>query len=307
MYGDPEIHDLKARAGRPSRRRARRISLWAKASTGFWATSSGCSSPPAMRSSPRWAPIRPSTSTSRALAACCTRCPIGATTRTPTPSSPRPRETQAKLIYLANPDNPMGSWHPAATIEPMIAPCPRGDTPDAGRGLCRPCPRRHRAAHRRRRPPRHPDAHLFQGLRPGRASAWATPSATPDLIRAFDKVRNHFGVGRIAQAGALAALADQAWLAEVRARSPPRAPARRHRRATTGCRPCPPPPTSSPSTAAATATSPSGPRRPHRPRRLRPDALRRPAGPLHPHLLRHRTDLAILAEALPEALAQASR
>jgi histidinol-phosphate aminotransferase len=27
---------------------------------------------------------------------------------------------------------------------------------------------------------------------------------------AFDKVRNHFGVGRIAQAGALAALADQA-------------------------------------------------------------------------------------------------
>jgi histidinol-phosphate aminotransferase len=37
-----------------------------------------------------------------------------------------------------------------------------------------------------------------------------------DLIRSFDKVRNHFGVGRIAQAGALAALADQAYLAEVR-------------------------------------------------------------------------------------------
>ncbi len=39
----------------------------------------------------------------------------------------------------------------------------------------------------------------------------------PDLIRAFDKVRNHFGVGRIAQAGALAALADQDWLARVKA------------------------------------------------------------------------------------------
>jgi histidinol-phosphate aminotransferase len=38
----------------------------------------------------------------------------------------------------------------------------------------------------------------------------------PDLIRAFDKVRNHFGLGRVAQAGALAALADQGWLAEVR-------------------------------------------------------------------------------------------
>jgi histidinol-phosphate aminotransferase len=40
----------------------------------------------------------------------------------------------------------------------------------------------------------------------------------PSLIRSFEKVRNHFGIGRIAQAGALAALADQPWLAEVRAK-----------------------------------------------------------------------------------------
>jgi histidinol-phosphate aminotransferase len=40
----------------------------------------------------------------------------------------------------------------------------------------------------------------------------------PDLVRAFDKVRNHFGVGRIAQAGALAALSDQTWLGQVAAR-----------------------------------------------------------------------------------------
>jgi histidinol-phosphate aminotransferase len=39
--------------------------------------------------------------------------------------------------------------------------------------------------------------------------------AAPALVSAFDKVRNHFGVGRIAQAGALAALADQGWLAHV--------------------------------------------------------------------------------------------
>nr|MCU0912847.1 aminotransferase class I/II-fold pyridoxal phosphate-dependent enzyme [Paracoccaceae bacterium] len=37
------------------------------------------------------------------------------------------------------------------------------------------------------------------------------------LAQAFDKVRNHFGVGRIAQAGALAALADRGWIAFVRA------------------------------------------------------------------------------------------
>jgi histidinol-phosphate aminotransferase len=37
------------------------------------------------------------------------------------------------------------------------------------------------------------------------------------LIAAFDRVRNHFGVGRIAQAGALAALGDRDWIAGVRA------------------------------------------------------------------------------------------
>ena len=36
-----------------------------------------------------------------------------------------------------------------------------------------------------------------------------------DLITAFNKVRNHFGMCRISQAGALAALKDQEWLAKV--------------------------------------------------------------------------------------------
>jgi histidinol-phosphate aminotransferase len=38
----------------------------------------------------------------------------------------------------------------------------------------------------------------------------------PALVAAFDRVRNHFGLGRIVQAGALAALADVAHLASVR-------------------------------------------------------------------------------------------
>ena len=37
----------------------------------------------------------------------------------------------------------------------------------------------------------------------------------PELIAAFDRVRNHFGVNALAVAGALAALADRAWLAQV--------------------------------------------------------------------------------------------
>jgi histidinol-phosphate aminotransferase len=52
-------------------------------------------------------------------------------------------------------------------------------------------------------------AHGMAGVRVGYAIAHA------DLAAAFDRVRNHFGVGRIAQAGALAALADRDWLAGV--------------------------------------------------------------------------------------------
>ena len=38
------------------------------------------------------------------------------------------------------------------------------------------------------------------------------------LIKAFNKVRNHFGMNRAAQAGALAALQDTEWLAHVQER-----------------------------------------------------------------------------------------
>jgi histidinol-phosphate aminotransferase len=41
----------------------------------------------------------------------------------------------------------------------------------------------------------------------------------PELALAFDKVRDHFGMSRISQAGALAALADQEWLTSVRERT----------------------------------------------------------------------------------------
>jgi histidinol-phosphate aminotransferase len=40
----------------------------------------------------------------------------------------------------------------------------------------------------------------------------------PELISAFDKVRNHYGVNLVAQRGALAALQDQAYLADVKGR-----------------------------------------------------------------------------------------
>lgn len=124
------------------------------------------------------------------------------------------RETSAKLIYISNPDNPMGTWHTAATIQKMIDNVPEGcvlildeayiETAPAGTA-----------------PPLAPEtpqvlrmrtfskAYGMAGARVGYAIGH------PDLIRSFHKIRNHFGMNRIAQAGALAALKDQDYLADV--------------------------------------------------------------------------------------------
>jgi histidinol-phosphate aminotransferase len=121
----------------------------------------------------------------------------------------------AKLVYLANPDNPMGSYHPAPVIENMIHSmpadtllvldeayvdmAPEGTTPNIP--IDDPRLIRMRTFSK---------GYGLAGIRVGYALA-----AAP-LISAFDKVRNHFGVGRIAQAAALAALADQVWLESIR-------------------------------------------------------------------------------------------
>ncbi|MFT3975049.1 MAG: pyridoxal phosphate-dependent aminotransferase [Amaricoccus sp.] len=126
------------------------------------------------------------------------------------------RKTGAPLVYLANPDNPMGSWHPARTIAETIGRLP-GDAvlcldeayadfaPDDAVPPIDP------GEPRVIRMRTFSKAHGMAGARIGYAIGH------PDLIAAFDRVRNHFGVSRIAAAGALAALSDRAWLAHVRA------------------------------------------------------------------------------------------
>ncbi len=121
------------------------------------------------------------------------------------------REVDAKLIYFANPDNPMGSWHDASTVEAMIDGLPDGavlaldeaysDTAPADAipplDLSHPRVIRFRTFSK---------AYGLAGLRMGYALA------TSEFATSFNKIRNHFGVGRVAQAGARAALADQAYL-----------------------------------------------------------------------------------------------
>jgi histidinol-phosphate aminotransferase len=55
-------------------------------------------------------------------------------------------------------------------------------------------------------------AHGMAGLRVGYAFG------APEVVAAFDRVRNHFGVNRVAQAGALASLADGGHIMSVVAR-----------------------------------------------------------------------------------------
>jgi histidinol-phosphate aminotransferase len=124
------------------------------------------------------------------------------------------RRERPKLVFFANPDNPMGSWHPADAVQALIdavpmdtvlvldeayvefAPpgtAPRLDT-------SRPNVIRHRTFSK---------AYGMAGAR----IAYAI--AEEGVAKSFDKIRNHFSVNRIAQAGALAALADKVHLASV--------------------------------------------------------------------------------------------
>lgn len=122
------------------------------------------------------------------------------------------RATDAPLVYLANPDNPMGAWHTAGAVARLLEALPEGcllclDEAYADTAPAEALPPLDPADPRLIRMRTFSKAHGLAGLRVGYALGH------PDLVRAFDKVRNHFAIGRIAQAGALAALADGSYLA----------------------------------------------------------------------------------------------
>lgn len=119
-----------------------------------------------------------------------------------------------KAIYLANPDNPMGSFWSGSQIQSMIDQLPEGvmlmldeayiEFAPAGTAppvdVSRANVIRYRTFSK---------AYGMAGARVAYAIAERSVAA------AFDKIRNHFSVNRIALAGALAALADQRWLAQT--------------------------------------------------------------------------------------------
>jgi len=123
-------------------------------------------------------------------------------------------EVDAKLVYLANPDNPMGTWVSGQSIADQLDALPDGAllvldeayVEFAPNGTAAPVDINDPRVIRMRT---FSKAYGMAGARVGYALG-----AAP-LIKAFDKIRNHFGMNRAAQAGALAALQDQAYLAET--------------------------------------------------------------------------------------------
>jgi histidinol-phosphate aminotransferase len=126
------------------------------------------------------------------------------------------REESARLIYFANPDNPMGTCWKAGAVQELIDSIPAGALlmldeayHDFAEGavpaldMANPHVLRFRTFSK---------AYGMAGMRVGYALGH------PHLISAFDKIRNHFGVNRLGQAGAIAALADQDYLKTVQSR-----------------------------------------------------------------------------------------
>ena len=124
------------------------------------------------------------------------------------------KSLNAPLVYLANPDNPMGTWHDAGTVQAFIDSLP--DTcilvldeayiefspPGVDFPIDVTDPRviRMRTFSK---------AHGMAGARVGYAMG------SREVIESFNKVRNHFGMNRISMAGALASLSDPTFVRSV--------------------------------------------------------------------------------------------
>ena len=121
------------------------------------------------------------------------------------------RRLGAKLVYFANPDNPMGSWHSADTVQELIDNLPKSSLLVLDEAYIELAPNG-------TAPDLRPETDNVIRLRTfskayGMAGARVGYAIGPkSLISAFDKLRNHFGLSRISQAGALAALKDQAYV-----------------------------------------------------------------------------------------------
>ncbi|CAM5500619.1 histidinol-phosphate aminotransferase [Aquamicrobium terrae] len=127
------------------------------------------------------------------------------------------RREKAPLVYLSNPDNPMGSWWEAHEINRFIEALPETSMLVLDEAYCELGPASALPAIDVSRPNlirmrTFSKAYGLAGIRCGYAFGEV------QAIRDFEKLRNHYGVSRMAQVAGVEALADQAWLGQVVAR-----------------------------------------------------------------------------------------
>jgi histidinol-phosphate aminotransferase len=119
-----------------------------------------------------------------------------------------------RILYVSNPNNPMGSWWHGNEIRRLVERVPEGTALLLDEAYCDTAP-----------PEAVPDlaidnpqllrfrtfskAYGLAGARIG----YAIGSA--EMVAHFEKLRNHYGINRIGQIGALAALGDQDYLARI--------------------------------------------------------------------------------------------
>ena len=116
----------------------------------------------------------------------------------------------AKMVYLANPDNPMGTWHEKDELEWFVSNIPSkciilideaySDFAPQN-ALLNPNSTPKNVIHLRT----FSKAYGMAGARIGYALCHE------EICLGLDKIRNHFGVNRIAQAGAISALSDDSY------------------------------------------------------------------------------------------------
>ncbi|TGV69382.1 aminotransferase class I/II-fold pyridoxal phosphate-dependent enzyme, partial [Mesorhizobium sp. M00.F.Ca.ET.149.01.1.1] len=124
---------------------------------------------------------------------------------------------KAPLVYLSNPDNPMGSWWEAPDVMRFIEALPETtmlvlDEAYGELGPASALPAIEVARPNVIRMRTFSKAYGLAGIRCGYAVA------ETEVIRDFEKIRNHYGVSRMAQIAGLEALADQDYLRSVVAR-----------------------------------------------------------------------------------------
>lgn len=124
------------------------------------------------------------------------------------------KKTEARIVYLANPDNPTGTYHTAGDLKTFIEHIPADCLLLLDEAYVEFAPQE-------TVPPIDPSnarvirmrtfskAYGMAGARVGYAISEI------ETIAAFNKIRNHFGINNIAQAGALASLQDTDFVQNV--------------------------------------------------------------------------------------------